>query len=619
MSGPTTNGHTTNGHATNGHGGYAVWAPGPRVVELEVEGVRHPLRRDPDGWWRTSEVERRPGDDYGFVLDGGPCRPDPRSEWQPNGVEGRSRVVDHGAFDWTDDTFVPNTLGHAVIYELHVGTFSPGGRFVDVIERLDHLAALGVTHLELMPVAAFSGGHGWGYDGVALWAPHPAYGDPDDLRALVDAAHGAGLAVLLDVVYNHLGPEGNHLAAFGPYFTEHHRTPWGDAVNLDAAHSTEVRRFIIDNACMWLRDYHLDGLRLDAVHALRDDSAVHLLEQLSLEVDALEQSLGRPLVLIAESDRNDPRTVTPRPVGHGIDAQWADDLHHALHVALTGERTSYYEDFTGLLDVAGALERGFVFDGRYSPARDRVHGRPLRDFDLGARPADRVVTSLENHDQVGNRATGDRTNHLVALDRFLVGATIALTAPGVPLLFQGEEWATSSPFQFFADHQDPELVDAVRKGRVSEFAAFGWDPDAVPDPESVETFERSKLAWEEIDRPLDHPDHQRALAHYRALIGLRRSHPDLCDGQFVRSVEIHPSGTAIAFHRGDLVVAANLGPAPVRLGLGGSRTPPLLVTGDVQAGPLGLDLGPDSAVVARVGLLLATFERSGEMDEAASG
>ncbi len=355
---------------------------------------------------------------------------------------------------------------------------------------------------------------------------------------------------------------------------------------------------------MWLRDYHLDGLRLDAVHALHDDSALHLLEELSREVDDLERTLGRPMVLIAESERNDPRTVAPRPVGHGIDAQWADDLHHALHVALTGERISYYEDFTGLLDVAGALERGIVFDGRFSPARNRVHGRPLRDFDLGPRPADRLVTCLENHDQVGNRAAGERTNHLVGLDRFLVGATVALMAPGIPMLFQGEEWAASAPFPFFADHQDPGLIDAVRKGRIAEFAAFGWDPDEVPDPESVETFDRSKLSWDELDEPA----HDRAFGHYRALIALRRSHPDLRDGQFVRSVLVHPSGAAIAFHRGELVVAANLGSESVRLDLGGCRTPPLITSGEVRAAPQGLDLGPDSAVVARVGLLLATFD-----------
>ncbi len=318
----------------------------------------------------------------------------------------------------------------------------------------------------------------------------------------------------------------------------------------------------------------------------------------------LEQDLGRPLVLIAESDRNDPRTVAPRPVGHGIDAQWADDLHHALHVALTGERSSYYEDFTGLSDVAAGLERGFVFDGRFSPARGRPHGRPLRDFDLGPRPADRIVTGLENHDQVGNRAAGERTNHLVGVDRFLVGATLALMAPGIPLLFQGEEWAASAPFLFFADHRDPELVDAVRKGRVAEFAAFGWDPAEVPDPEATETFERSKLCWDEVDEPV----HQRVLDHYRRLLGLRRTHADLRDGRFLRSVEVHESGQAIAFHRGELLVAANLGRSPVRLDFGGGPDRVLLTTGDVRPGPQELHLGADSAVVARSGLVRASFD-----------
>ena len=413
--------------------------------------------------------------------------------------------------------------------------------------------------------------------------------------------------MLLDVVYNHLGPEGNHLARFGPYFTDHHRTPWGDAVNLDAAGSAEVRRFLIDNARMWLRDYHVDGLRLDAVHALRDDSALHLLEELAAGrrrpragagpaagADRRERPQrpadGRaPTGRLRASTRSGPMTCTTR-----------------IHVALTGERVGYYEDFTGLADVAVALERGFVYDGRLSPVRHRAHGRPLLDFDLGPRPADRIVTCLENHDQVGNRARGERTNHLVGLDRFLAGATLALTAPGVPLLFQGEEWAASAPFQFFADHQDADLVDAVRKGRVEEFAAFGWDPDEVPDPEVG----RDLRALQALAGPRSTiPSTSQVLRHYRSLLELRRSHPDLRDGRFVRSVELHPSSEAIAFHRGELVVAANLGrvdrpprppapPAPL----------PSITVGDVAALGQVVELGPDSALVARVGLVRATFD-----------
>ncbi|MGZ4717998.1 MAG: malto-oligosyltrehalose trehalohydrolase [Acidimicrobiales bacterium] len=582
--------------------GYAVWAPAPQVVELEVNGVRHAMRARPDGWWDAPDVARVADADYGFALDGGPLRPDPRSAWQPHGVDGPSRVVDHGAFRWSHASFSPADLGAAVIYELHVGTFTPGGCFRDVSDHLDHLRDLGVTHIELMPVAAFSGRHGWGYDGVSLWAPHPGYGAPDDLRGLVDAAHGAGIAVLLDVVYNHVGPEGNHLSCFGPYFTDHHHTPWGDAVNLDGAGSPEVRRFIIENALMWLRDYRVDGLRLDAVHALRDDSALHLLEELAAAVDDLERDLGQHKVLIAESDRNDPRTIAPRPVGYGLDAQWADDLHHGLHVALTGERTSYYADFTGLADVAAALERGLVYDGRLSPARSRRHGRPMSDFDLGSRPADRLVTSLENHDQIGNRALGERTNHLVAPDRYLVGATLALTAPGVPMLFQGEEWAATAPFLFFADHQDPGLVDVVRAGRIEEFAAFGWDPDVVPDPEDESTFERSVLDWTETTRA----HHQRALHHYRTLLDLRRTRPELHDGRFVDQVDLHPSGTALGFRRGDLLIAANLGAERVSLSVGGD--PDLLVgCGEVRARTGRIDLGPDSALVAEVGPTATSF------------
>ena len=381
---------------------FTVWAPRASQVELTIGTRRIAMSPRGDGWWQVEEPSAAPGTDYGFALDGSPPLPDPRSPWQPAGVHGPSRVLDHGAFTWSDARWQPPPLAAAVIYELHVGTFTGAGTFEAVVDRLDHLVSLGVTHVELMPVVEFPGARGWGYDGVDLFAPHQAYGGPVGLKRLVDACHGRGLAVILDVVHNHLGPAGNYLGRFGPYFTDRYRTPWGEAVNLDAAESDEVRRFLCDNALMWLRDYHMDGLRIDAVHALLDRSATHVLEQLAAEVRALGAHLGRHLVLIAESDLNDPRLVRPPAAGgYGLDAQWNEDYHHALHALLTGERQGYYADFGSMADVATALREGFVYAGRRSAYRRRRHGRAATG--LGGQ---RFVGCLQNHDQVGNRARG---------------------------------------------------------------------------------------------------------------------------------------------------------------------------------------------------------------------
>ena len=359
--------------------------------------------------------------DYAFSLDGGPPLPDPRSPYQPNGVHGLSRPVDHSAFEWRHTKWRPAPLSSAIIYECHIGTFTPSGTFDAAVERLGYLRDLGVTHIELMPVAEFSGARGWGYDGVDLFAPHHSYGGPDAMKRFVDAAHGHGLGVILDVVYNHLGPEGNYLAKFGPYFTDRYRTPWGDAVNLDDRDSDEVRRFFCDNALMWLRDYRVDGLRLDAVHAIFDASAIHFLEQLGAEVHQLEAEVGRHLVVIAESDLNQPRIVTPREAGgYGLDAQWNDDFHHALHTILTGETAGYLADFGSIAQLAKCLTRGFVYDGTYSKSRRRRHGRPV----LGL-SAHRFVAFMQNHDQVGNRAMGERLGHLVTIDQLKISAAIA--------------------------------------------------------------------------------------------------------------------------------------------------------------------------------------------------
>jgi maltooligosyltrehalose trehalohydrolase len=500
-----------------------VWAPEARQVELESEGRLLSMTQNEAGWWTVDAPFVKHGVDYAFRVDGKGPFPDPRSPWQPKGVHGPSRWLDHDRFPWTDSGWQQPPLGSALIYELHVGTFTPEGTFQSVIDRLDYLADLGVTHVELMPVAEFPGDRGWGYDGVDLYAPHHVYGGPQGLKGLVNACHERGLAVLLDVVYNHLGPDGNYLHPFGPYFTDRYETPWGEAVNLDGPDSDEVRQFFIDNALMWLRDYHMDGLRIDAVHAIVDTSPIHFLEELAAKVDQLQTALGRHLVVIAESDLNDPRVVRPPALGgYGIDAQWNEDFHHALHATLTGEQDGYYQDFGTLAGLAKVLTQGFLYDGCYSLYRRRRHGRPATGLS-----GHRFVGCLQNHDQIGNRATGDRTSHLLSSGQLKMGAALVLTSPFVPMLFQGEEWAASTPFCYFTDHQDTALGKAVKEGRRKEFAAFGWSPDDIPDPEAEETFLRSKLDWDERSRR----PHSDMLQWYRTLIELRRRCPALTDSR----------------------------------------------------------------------------------------
>ena len=537
---------------------FRVWAPKARRVRVQVDGEKYPLERGDGSWWQAEVEKAGPGSDYAYLLDDDEqALPDPRSAWQPHGVHGPSRVVDHAAFAWTDADWQAPSLASAIVYELHIGTFTPEGTLDAAQQKLDALRELGVTHVQLMPVNAFAGEHGWGYDGVDLFAPHEPYGGPDALKRFVAACHAKGLAVLLDVVYNHLGPAGNYLGRFGPYFTAAHHTPWGDAVNLEDAGSLEVRRFFCDNALMWLRDYHFDGLRLDAVHAYIDRSAINFMEQLAAEVHALEAQTGRHDVVIAESDLNDPRLVTaPEAGGYGLDAQWSDDFHHALTSVLTGDRAGYYADFGRLADLARALKDAFVYDGKYSAYRDRIHGRPV----LGL-PGWRFLGYAQNHDQVGNRAQGERLVQLTGPARAKIAAALTMTAPFVPLIFQGEEWAASSPFQFFTDHE-PELGKLVSEGRMKEFAAFGWGPQEVPDPQARATFERSKLNWAERGQG----SHAEMVAWYQELIALRKQMPELTDGD-LREVHVRcgEEDRWLTLDRGRITVAFSVADKPVEV------------------------------------------------------
>jgi maltooligosyltrehalose trehalohydrolase len=502
------------------------------------------------GWFETvAEVEH--GDPYAFSLDGSDPLPDPRSNWQADGPDGRSRFVDHGAFQWSTPHFDPGPLRNQVVYELHIGTFSEAGTFDAAIEKLDHLVDLGVTAIELMPVVEFPGDRGWGYDGVDLFAPHHAYGGPGGLKRLVDAAHSRGLAVIMDVVYNHLGPSGNYLGRFGHYFTDRYATPWGDAINFDGPDSAPVREFFVENALMWLRDYHIDGLRLDAIHAILDTSALHILEEIEEFVRPLSSQENRSIWVIAESDLNDPRVVERKERGgFGLDAQWSDDFHHALFSLLTGDRAGYYADFGSMHHLAKAYKDAFVYGRTYSDFRRRFHGRAFEGI-----PGYRFLGYLQNHDQVGNRAIGDRTSFLLDIDALKVGAALVMTSPFVPMLFMGEEWGATSPFLYFTDHPDPALGRAVTEGRKREFKAFGWDPDRVPDPQDPETFERSKLRWPEIGES----PHRDLLEWHRALISLRHAHSELREGDLdALRVSFDENERWIVVERHGFTIAANL-------------------------------------------------------------
>lgn len=541
---------------------FSVWAPAADRIDVVLESGRacgsHCLTRGENAVFSGTVSAAAPGDDYRYLIGGGDPVPDPVSRHQPAGVHGPSRVVDHAAFAWTDAEWHGVEMADLVIYELHVGTFTEAGTFDAMIARFAELVALGVTAIELMPVAQFPGERNWGYDGVGLYAPQNSYGGPEGLRRLVDAAHGAGLAVVLDVVYNHLGPEGNYLGMFGPYFTDRYRTPWGSALNYDDADSDDVRRFIIDNALYWITEFHVDALRLDAVHSIFDFSACHILQELTERVHAEAEQLGRRALVIAESDLNDPRVI--RPVGQGglgLDGQWSDDFHHAVHAVLTGEQNGYYEDFGEVQHVARALLQRFVYGGAFSPHRRRRHGARALDV-----PADRFVVSIQNHDQVGNRALGDRFGTLLPAASQRLAAALLLLNPYVPMLFMGEEYGETNPFQYFVSHGDAGLIQSVRDGRRAEFRSFGWEGE-VPDPQSEETFRRSKLNWDRSRQG----GHAELLALYRDLLLIRRTHPALRPGEARIEVRADTSaGWIMARYIGevvpDVLVAFNFSDSP---------------------------------------------------------
>jgi maltooligosyltrehalose trehalohydrolase len=574
---------------------FRVWAPEQSRMRVRVGGSDIGMRPDERAGWWLAEVERAgQGSDYAFLIgDDDAERPDPRSRWQPHGVHGPSRVYDHSAYVWGDAAWTGRQLPGSVIYEMHIGTFTPDGTFDAAVDRLDYLVQLGVDFVELLPVNAFNGERNWGYDGVCWYAPQQSYGGPDGLKRFVDACHRRGVGVLIDAVYNHFGPSGAYAPMFAPYLTFGSNT-WGRSLNLDGPASDDVRRYIIDSALAWLRDYHADGLRLDAVHALVDHRAQHLLEQMAVETAALSAHLGRPLTLIAESDLNDARLITSREAGgYGLDAQWDDDVHHALHALLTGERQGYYGDFGSLECLAKTLEGGFFHAGTWSSFRQRTHGRPVPRLTT---PGHRFIAYLQDHDQIGNRATGDRLSATLSPDLLKVGAVLLFASAFTPMLFMGEEWAASTPWQFFTSHPEPELAAAVAGGRLAEFAEHGWMSDDVPDPQDPDTFGRSKLKWSEISRE----PHAGMLAFYRSLIALRKAQPALTDPALT-SVRVTYGEKHIVIWRDGVCAVANLGETPLAADVDGASRLLLGTTSGIAVEPGCVRLpGVSAALVALV-------------------
>jgi maltooligosyltrehalose trehalohydrolase len=503
---------------------FRVWAPRVSSLSLRVLGKPDdlPMIAEEKDFYTLFVKDLEPGARYLYVLDGEYTRPDPVSRFQPEGVHGPSELIDPNDFPWQDRDWKGMSLEEMIFYEIHTGTFTREGSFEAIIPSLDYLKNdLGVTAVQLMPVAQFPGERNWGYDGTHLYAPQNSYGGPEGLKRLINACHQKGLAVILDVVYNHLGPEGNYLANYGPYFTDRYKTPWGSAINFDGPESDEVRNFIINNALYWVAEYHVDGLRIDAIHGIFDFSARHILYDIREAVHQQGKKLGRAVCVIAESDLNDVRVIdSPRRGGFGLDAQWNDDFHHCLHTLLTGERHGYYQDFGEVEQLAKSLREGFVYSGQYSPYRRRTHGCSSRHL-----PPSKFVVFSQNHDQVGNRMKGDRLSSLISFEALKLAAGITLLSPNIPLLFMGEEYGEEAPFQYFVSHSDQALIEAVREGRTEEFSAFQWEGE-VPDPQDVATFLRSKIHLDQRQNG----KHKTLFDFYKTLIQLRKEVPSLsCD------------------------------------------------------------------------------------------
>jgi maltooligosyltrehalose trehalohydrolase len=500
----------------SGQARIVLWAPQAEKVELFIvsQNAYLSLQSDKRGYWRLQTDALKPGDHYFFRLNGGKQLPDPVSMSQPDGIYGPSQAVDLKNYKWTDTHWTNIPLQDYIMYEVHTGTFTPEGNFASMEQKLDYLVDLGITAIEIMPVSQFAGERNWGYDGVFPFCVQNTYGSAAGLQQLVDACHQKGLAVILDVVYNHVGPEGNNLGEFGPYFTEKYNTPWGNAINFDDAWCDGVRQYYVENALMWFRDFHIDALRLDAVHAIKDFSPVHILKEISQKVDLLEAQTGRKHYLIAELDLNDDRYITPAEQGgYGMDGQWIDEFHHALRVSSGQEKIGYYSDFNGVTSLGKAYTDAYVFDGQYSEHRKKVFGAKVSSTD-----GKQFVVFSQNHDHVGNRMLGERTSELVSPEMLKLLAGAVLASPYLPMLFMGEEYAETNRFQYFISHTDSELVQAVREGRKSEFADFHTN-EQVPDPASTKTFDNSKLQWDLLaeDR------HKTMFDFYKALIALRKS------------------------------------------------------------------------------------------------
>ncbi len=562
--------------AKNGQCTFTVWAPECNTVQVVLEAspqLPWPMEKGEGGYWTVTLDKVTPGMLYWYQLDNELPRPDPASRGQTAGVHGPSAIPDN-SFDWTDTDWQGIELAEMILYELHTGAFTPAGTFQGIISKLDHLQTLGITAIELLPIAQFPGHHNWGYDGVFPFAIHNEYGTAADLKQLVNAAHQRGIAVILDVVYNHAGPEGNYLADFGPYFTDKYKLFWGGAINYDGAWCDGVRNYFIQNALMWLDEFHIDGLRLDAVHAIFDSSALHIMEELTAQVRLLEQRVQRRKILIAEFDLNNPRYISPvAQGGYGMDAQWVDEFHHALHAAITGEKTGYYEDFGPLEDLARSLQNSYVYTGQFSKHRKRNFGKMPENTGYN-----QFIAFVQNHDQIGNRLLGDRLSTMLSAEGLKAAAATLMLSPHVPLLFMGEEYGEKNPFLFFTNHSEEELINNLREGRRKEFAVFNWEGE-VPDPQDEAIFNQSKLSWQIDEVP-------GLLRFYKNLIAFRKEQPALQNfrrGDAVRNIRVQNKVLHFERHGNGavLLICINLGnePASIQFEKTGTR---IFDTSDVE-------------------------------------